>query len=78
MSSRDLPHSLKEAACGWYGKVPGELALTKAQKERNTEPVLEGSEEEVVTKVQFKNLWPAFTAGAGLFPTAMSTTPWPR
>ncbi|QRG40971.1 hypothetical protein FDK38_005465 [Candidozyma auris] len=67
MSSRDLPHSLKEAACGWYGKVPGELALTKAQKERNTEPVLEGSEEEVVTKVQFKNLWPAFTAGAGLF-----------
>ncbi|PSK36541.1 hypothetical protein C7M61_004014 [Candidozyma pseudohaemuli] len=66
MSFRDLPHSFKDVFCGWYGKVPGELALTKEQKERNTAAIEDGMEEPP-TKVAFNSLWPAFTAGAGLF-----------
>ncbi|GBL48575.1 Plasma membrane permease, mediates uptake of glycerophosphoinositol and glycerophosphocholine [Candidozyma auris] len=68
MSTRDFPHSFKDAFCGWYSKVPGELALTKAQRERNTGISSEDDDERVaVERVQFKNLWPAFVSGAGLF-----------
>lgn len=71
MSSRDLPHTFKDAFCGWYERIPDELALTKAQRERNSALVeeAEGSEEDNVAqrKVLFKNLWPAFISGAGLF-----------
>ncbi|KAF3991943.1 hypothetical protein FT663_02502 [Candidozyma haemuli var. vulneris] len=66
MSLRDFPHSFKEAACGWYYKVPGELALTKKQRD-NVKVAIEEGEEEPPTKVKFDSLWPAFTAGAGLF-----------
>ncbi|KAK8442415.1 glycerophosphoinositol permease [Candidozyma auris] len=69
MSSRDLPHSLKDAVWGWAGRVPDELALTKAQRERNSTDAEEEDPElrEAQRKVQMKNLWPAFISGAGLF-----------
>ena len=68
MSTRDFPHSFKDALTGWYRKVPSELALTKAQRERNSEQLPESDEDrEAIRKVQFKNLWPAFVSGAGLF-----------
>lgn len=66
MSFRDLPHSFRDVFCGWIDKVPGELALTKKQKERNTAALEEGVEAPP-EKVKFDSLWPAFTAGAGLF-----------
>ncbi|KAM3123194.1 hypothetical protein CJJ07_001006 [Candidozyma auris] len=69
MSSRDLPRSLKDAVWGWAGRVPDELALTKAQRERNSTDAEEEDPElrEAQRKVQMKNLWPAFISGAGLF-----------
>ncbi|GBL50082.1 hypothetical_protein [Candidozyma auris] len=69
MSSRDLPHSLKDAVWGWAERVPDELALTKAQRERNSTDAQEEDPElrEAQRKVQMKNLWPAFISGAGLF-----------
>ena len=70
MSSRDIPHSFREAFCGWYERIPDELALTKAQRERNialAEQDQDDESREAVRKVQFKNLWPAFISGAGLF-----------
>lgn len=69
MSSRDLPHSVKDAFCGWYERIPSELALTKAQRDRNSALAEEADaeNEKAVRKVQFKNLWPAFISGAGLF-----------
>lgn len=69
MATRDVPHSFRDVFCGWYERAPGELALTKAQRERNSEAADEADEEanEALRKVQFKNLWPAFISGAGLF-----------
>lgn len=54
---------------GWAERVPDELALTKAQRERNSTDAQEEDPElrEAQRKVQMKNLWPAFISGAGLF-----------
>lgn len=67
MSTRDFPSGFKDALTGWYKKVPSELAFTKEQRERNSDIPDNEDDAEVVRKVQFKNLWPAFVLGAGLF-----------
>lgn len=57
MASRDLPHSFGDALTGWAKKIPEETSFRPQQDEEDGAP----------RKVQFKNLWPAFISGAGLF-----------
>ncbi|KAK6465496.1 glycerophosphoinositol permease [Scheffersomyces coipomensis] len=66
MSSRDLPKSFGQFAFGWTKTLASEITLNKSQAqliEEDYQP--ENAEKQ--TKVQVRNLWPAFASGAGLF-----------
>lgn len=66
MSSRDLPKSFKDLTVGWMKNLPNEITINKSSRqliEEDEQP----DDVERVEKVQVKNLWPAFTSGAGLF-----------
>lgn len=66
MSSRDIPSSLPDFVTGWTNHLADEITINKRKKqliEEDQQP----ADHEVVKKVEFKNLWPAFTCGAGLF-----------
>jgi MFS family permease len=66
MSSRDLPKSLSQLATGWAKNVPHEITIHKRQAQL-TEEDFQPEDFDKVEKVRVKNLWPAFTSGAGLF-----------
>lgn len=66
MATRDLPHSVGDFCFGWVDQIRSEITLGKSQDQLIKEDVLE-DDETVETKVEIKNLWPAFASGAGLF-----------
>lgn len=63
MATRDLPNSFKELSTGWIDNLENEVTLNRKTKSQ----IEEEEQEDAVKKVQFKNLWPAFCSGAGLF-----------
>lgn len=66
MASRDVPHTFHDLAFGWTHHLHNEITLNKSQAaldEQDVQP--EGLE--APKEVKVKNLWPAFTSGAGLF-----------
>lgn len=73
MASRDVPHSFRGITLGWWDKAKDEVYLPgiylKHGKGGEATEEDRGSEEDekAIRKVQFKNLWPAFISGAGLF-----------
>ena len=66
MATRDLPHSVGDFCFGWVDQIRSEITLGKSQDQLIKEDVLD-DDETVETKVEIKNLWPAFASGAGLF-----------
>ncbi|KAI5956233.1 GIT3 [Candida jiufengensis] len=81
MATRDLPHSFSELTTGWIKRLPQEITLGKSKQqlmdedkhydnpvdEQSTTSEFSEDEENHPQKVKFKNLWPAFASGAGLF-----------
>ncbi|CUM66307.1 uncharacterized protein PRCAT00003969001 [Priceomyces carsonii] len=66
MASRDLPTSFKELTTGWLVHAKREITFNKSKQELIDNDI-QDEDHEAVTKVQAKNLWPAFVSGAGLF-----------
>lgn len=63
MATRDLPKSFKEVSTGWIDHLDNEVTMNR----KTPAQIEEEEDEKAVRKVQFKNLWPAFCSGAGLF-----------
>ncbi|ODV82261.1 glycerophosphoinositol permease, partial [Suhomyces tanzawaensis NRRL Y-17324] len=66
MASRDLPKSFNDLAFGWKRNFDKEVTIFKKQSQLIEEDY-QPDQQEKARKVQMKNLWPAFIAGAGLF-----------
>ncbi|CDK24473.1 unnamed protein product [Kuraishia capsulata CBS 1993] len=78
MASRDLPKSFSDAVIGWVPRAKKEITWAKTTNETDPELTSVGSLSgrapyvptqivETESSVKAKNLWPIFTAGAGLF-----------
>lgn len=71
MTSRDLPKSFNDLAFNWTRYLKEEVTIFRSRAPQQEESMDTDNEEkkdkDEVTKVQMKNLWPAFCSGAGLF-----------
>lgn len=63
MSTRDLPKSISGVATGWIRHLDDEVTFRR----KTPAQLREEAEDDAPKKTKFKNLYPAFVSGAGLF-----------